>query len=75
MVLRRSQEKVSEYDGICIALAGGLSAIDIDHCVEDGKLYEMAEEIIDKVNSYTEDKDTDVSVDTGNDASNDDDSE
>jgi len=47
-------EKVSEYDGICIALAGGLSAIDIDHCVENGKLSEMAAEIIDKVNSYTE---------------------
>ena len=47
-------EKVSEYDGICIALAGGLSAIDIDHCVEDGKLSGMAAEIIEKVNSYTE---------------------
>ena len=47
-------EKVEGYDGICIALAGGLSAIDIDHCVEDGKMSEMAAEIIEKVNSYTE---------------------
>lgn len=47
-------EKVEWYDGICIALAGGLSVIDIDHCVEDGKLSEMAAEIIEKVNSYTE---------------------
>ncbi len=42
------------FDGIGIAIAGGMAAVDIDHCIVDGKLSEMAEQIIDKVNSYTE---------------------
>lgn len=47
-------EHIDDFDGIGIALAGGLSAIDIDHCIEDGKLSEMAEDIITLADSYTE---------------------
>jgi len=43
-----------KYDGIGIALAGGIAAIDIDHCICDGKLSAMAEDIIAKADSYTE---------------------
>ena len=45
---------IDEFDGIGIALAGGLSAIDIDHCIKDGKLSEMEEEIVSLAGNYTE---------------------
>lgn len=43
---------IGKYDGI--AITGDMAAIDIDHCIEDGKLSDMAEEIVSKVNTYTE---------------------
>ena len=42
------------FDGIGIAIARDMAAIDIDHCIEDGKLSSLAEEIISKADSYTE---------------------
>lgn len=45
---------LDKYDGIGIALAGGIAAIDIGHCIYDGKLSPRAEDIIAKANSYTE---------------------
>lgn len=45
---------LDKCDGIGIALAGGIAAIDIDHCICDGKLSAMAEDIIAKADSYTE---------------------
>lgn len=45
---------IGKYDGIGIAITGDMAAIDIDHCIEDGKLSDMAEEIVSKVNTYTE---------------------
>ena len=45
---------MDKYDGIGIAIAGDMAAIDIDHCIEDGVLSDMASEIVSKVNSYTE---------------------
>lgn len=45
---------MDNYDGIGIAIAGDMAAIDIDHCIEDGVLSDMAEEIVSKVNTYTE---------------------
>lgn len=43
-----------EYDGMGILVRDGIAAVDIDHCVEDGALSDLAREIIDRVNSYTE---------------------
>ena len=43
-----------KYDGIGIGVFDGYSAVDIDHCVKNGKLSEMALEIINTMNSYTE---------------------
>ena len=44
----------NRYDGLGVGLFNGLCAIDIDHCVEDGKPNQFAEEIIGRMQSYTE---------------------
>lgn len=43
-----------DYDGIGINLSGGYSAIDIDHCVENGQITDLALSIINELQSYTE---------------------
>ena len=43
-----------KYDGIGIGVFDGYSAVDIDHCVKNGKLSEPALDIINMMNSYTE---------------------
>ncbi|MDP4120710.1 MAG: phage/plasmid primase, P4 family [Bacillota bacterium] len=43
-----------QYSGIGIGIFNDICAIDIDHCVNDGKLSEMAQDIIDTMNTYTE---------------------
>lgn len=43
-----------EYDGLGIGVFRGFSAIDIDHCINDGQLSEMAQDIIECMGSYTE---------------------
>ncbi len=45
---------VDKYSGIGIGVFNGYSAIDIDHCVTDGVPNEMATDIINKMQSYTE---------------------
>ncbi len=47
-------ELVDKYSGIGIGVFNGYSAIDIDHCVEDGVPNEMATDIINTMKSYTE---------------------
>ena len=47
-------QQVDSFDGIGIAITGDIAAIDIDHCIEDGKLSDLAEEISGKLDSYTE---------------------
>ena len=42
------------FDGIGVGIFGDLFAIDIDHCVVDGVVSEMARDIIDTMNCYTE---------------------
>lgn len=43
------------YDGIGVGVFGGLGAIDIDHCIsEAGELSEMATDIMETMNAYTE---------------------
>ena len=42
------------YDGIGIGVFENICAIDIDHCVENGVFSDMAEDIIARMDSYTE---------------------
>ncbi len=42
------------YDGIGIGVFGDIYAIDIDSCVENGVLSDMAKDIITRMNTYTE---------------------
>ena len=42
------------YNGVGIGIFYGISAIDIDHCLNDGVLSDMAADIIQRMNSYTE---------------------
>lgn len=42
------------YDGIGMMVYGDLSAVDIDDCVENGTLSDMAKDIVDTLDSYTE---------------------
>lgn len=42
------------YAGIGIELDNGLIGIDLDHCMEDGKLKPWAQEIVDAIGSYAE---------------------
>lgn len=43
-----------EYDGVGILVSNGFSAVDIDHCIENGELSDLAKDICQKMNSYTE---------------------
>ena len=43
-----------DYDGVGIRVSNGFSAVDIDHCVENGVLSDLALSIINKLKSYTE---------------------
>ena len=43
-----------EYNGVGIRVSNGFAAIDIDHCVTDGALSDLAREICERMNSYTE---------------------
>lgn len=42
------------YDGIGIFIDRTFSAVDIDHCIKDGVMSDMAKSIIDRFDSYTE---------------------
>lgn len=44
----------SSYDGIGMGIFDGFCAVDIDHCVANGELSDMAKDIISIMNSYTE---------------------
>ena len=43
-----------KYDGLGLFIGGDISAIDVDDCIIDGGLTEMAETIINTMDSYTE---------------------
>lgn len=42
------------YDGVGIRISNDYSAIDIDHCIMDGDLSDLAKDICQRINSYTE---------------------
>ena len=46
--------KLNGYDGIGIGIFDNFCAIDIDHCVVDGKISKIASDIITTMDSYTE---------------------
>lgn len=50
----RVMSLVSAYDGIGMGAFDDFAMIDIDHCIQDGKLTEMAQFIVDTMDSYTE---------------------
>lgn len=42
------------FDGLGIGLFGNIGVIDIDHCVSNGLMSDMAKDIVNTMNSYTE---------------------
>lgn len=46
--------QTGNYDGLGMGIFNGFAAIDIDHCVSNGQLSDMAKDIIDTMDSYTE---------------------
>lgn len=49
------EAEAPEYDGLGIGVFDDLTAIDIDHCIDDdGTISDMAQDIIDTMDSYTE---------------------
>lgn len=48
------RKKAGDFDGIGIAVRDDLVAIDIDHSIVDGRLTDLAMEIVERVRSYTE---------------------
>jgi putative DNA primase/helicase len=42
------------YTGLGIGMFNGFAAIDIDHCIENGEPSDVAKDIIEKMDSYTE---------------------
>lgn len=46
--------RTDNYNGLGIGIFNGFAAIDIDHCISDGQLSDMAKDIVDTMESYTE---------------------
>ena len=51
---RKAAELRSGYDGIGVGVFDDLAAIDIDDCVSNGVLSELARDIVETIDSYTE---------------------
>ena len=51
---RTALNVADRYSGIGLGIFDGYCAVDIDHCVADGKLSELALDVINAMNSYTE---------------------
>lgn len=52
--LLSAQDALPDFDGLGIALGGGLAGVDLDHCVVDDRIAPWAEEIIAALDSYAE---------------------
>ena len=53
--LKTAIAKGTGFDGVGLGIFDGISAIDIDHCIDEtGELSQMAKKIIDTMDSYTE---------------------
>ena len=53
-LLAEERYMTEDYDGVGIRLSKGYSAVDIDHCCEDGFISDFALSIISELKSYTE---------------------
>lgn len=49
-----AEEKQSGFDGLGVGIFNGLCAVDIDNCITDGMLSDMAQDIVAAMRSYTE---------------------
>lgn len=52
--LKTAAAKADGFDGLGIGVFDSIAGIDIDHCVKDGKLSDMAQEIVQTMATYTE---------------------
>lgn len=52
--LQEAAQQAQGFDGLGVGLFGELAGIDIDHCITDGHLSPMAQDIVDTMASYTE---------------------
>lgn len=53
-VLADERYLTEDYDGVGIRVSNGYSAVDIDHCIENGVISDFAMSIINDLRSYTE---------------------
>lgn len=53
-VLADETYMTEDYNGVGIRVSNGFSAVDIDHCVENGVISDLAMSIINELESYTE---------------------
>ena len=52
--LNTAAARTNDFDGIGIGIFDSVAAIDIDHCMKDGKLSAMAADIVETMDAYTE---------------------
>ena len=52
--LNTAAARANGFDGIGIGIFDSVAAIDIDHCMKDGKLSAMAADIVETMDAYTE---------------------
>lgn len=52
--LETAAARASGFDGLGVGIFDAVAAIDIDHCIKDGKLSAMAEDIVNTMDAYTE---------------------
>lgn len=52
--LKTAEAAAAGFDGLGVGMFGDLCGIDIDHCIEDGELSEMAADIVLTMDTYTE---------------------
>ncbi len=52
--LKTAEAAAAGFDGLGVGMFGDLAGIDIDHCIQDGELSEMAADIVLTMDAYTE---------------------
>lgn len=52
--LATAEAAAGNFDGLGVGAFGELAALDIDHCIEDGVFTDMAADIIETMDTYTE---------------------
>ena len=52
--LATAQAAAAGFDGLGVGVFGELAGLDVDHCIHDGVLSDMAAHIVETMNTYTE---------------------